>query len=348
MKTSHKITRIMLFLLPLLLIGCGQTANAPETTYFWSATPTATPTESPVPTPTPEPITAPDGCYTFAWMSDTQYYSRSFPDIFHEMTQFLASERERLNLVYVIHTGDLVNDYDSTYQWQIADHAMQQLGSIPYGCLAGNHDVHGTRAKYENFQKYFGDARFENAAYRLASYENNRGHADGIEAGDTSYLFVYLGYPLDEASMKWANGVFAAYPDRIGILCLHDYFGSDVVRTEQGQLAYDNIVTKNDNLYFVLCGHRYNSACVAQEIPKADGTMRTVYQMIVNYQASGKEGGLGYMRFLQVDEKAGEIRMYNYSPLLSDYRYYDEPEHRSENYAFDTAGEQQTIAIPWK
>ena len=99
----------------------------------------------------------------------------------------------------------------------------------------------------------------------------------------------------------------------------------------------------------VLCGHRYNSRCIPAAVDDdGDGAAdRTVLQMICNYQAAGFVGGDGYLRLMQVDEAAGEIRFYNYSPLHDDFVYYDTEEHRSENHAFDPDGEQGVVPIPW-
>ena len=51
---------------------------------------------------------------------------------------------------------------------------------------------------------------------------------------------------------------------------------------------------------------------------------RTVYQIIANYQREGDLGGSGYIRFLRIDEEAGLLRMYSYSPVLDDFNYYDD------------------------
>ena len=99
----------------------------------------------------------------------------------------------------------------------------------------------------------------------------------------------------------------------------------------------------------MLSGHRYNVAAVPVSFDDdGDGTAdRTVYQMIANYQAAGSEGGSGYMRFLQIDEAAGELRAYSYSPYLEDYRYWDEPGTENEKYPVDPANEEITLPLPW-
>ena len=302
------------------------------------------PNESPSPRPSPDRLTAPQGTYTFAWISDTQHYSRSFPDVFYEMTSFLYAQRQRMELRYVIHTGDLVHNFDDPEQWKLASGAMEQLGELPRGVLAGNHDVGGAEnADYEAYEENFGAARFEGNGVFAMDYQNNRGHCDLVDAGDTQYLFAYMGYPVGEEEAAWLSGAFAAYPQRVGVLCVHDYFNSDLSLSDQGRLLLERVVAPNPNVYMVLCGHRYNSACVPAQIGG-----RLVLQLICNYQAAGDEGGSGYIRFMQFDEGAGVLRLVNYSPLLRDYVFYDDPNNAGDKYAFDPAGEEETVPLPWK
>lgn len=308
---------------------------------------------SPVPSPilSPDPLSAREGVYTLAWISDTQHYSNRFPDIYHRMTEFLYANRERLNLKYVIHTGDIASWADREGDYSIAAHAMDALGDIPYGVLPGNHDATArddrTTLHYENYIKYFGAAAIKPHALTADVYLDNIGHVDLLSAGGTDYAFVYMGWPVDEAGVAFINSMFKKYADRVGVLCVHDYFNNDLSYTEQGQMLFDSVVRQNDNLYMVLCGHRYNSRTVPIDVQNEDGSARTVLQCITNYQSAGQEGGSGYIRFIQVDEENECIRMINYSPLLDDYSFFDDPENRDDPYYFDPDGEQELISIPW-
>lgn len=294
-------------------------------------------------------LTATDDVYTFGWISDTQNYCKAFPDVYFAMTSFLFNSRERLNLQYVIHTGDLVNDVQSQYQWQIADAAMRELFDVPYGVLAGNHDVAIANglADYTAFSRYFGKERFAGGYWYGESYENNRGHCDLVSAGDTDYIFAYMGYPVDSAGADFLNSAFSAHPDRVGVLCVHDYFDNNCNLTGQGTFLFETVVKKNPNLYLVLCGHRYACKTVPAEVENPDGSQRTVLQCIANYQAAGREGGSGYLRLIQVDEESQAIRIISYSPLLNDIAFYDDPENARDPAYFDPDGECEIMAIPW-
>ena len=314
-----------------------------------SPSPAPTPKPTPMPTPDPDPLTAAPGVYTIAWLSDTQYYSQKWPDTFYTMTAFLRDAAERLDLRYFVHTGDLVNSAGKAEQWEVAVRAMASLSRLPGGVLAGNHDVYHDDVDYSAFCSYFGQKEAALRPCYGGSYADNRGHYDLWEAGATRYVFVYMGYGPDSAAIDWVRSVFDRFPDRVGVLCLHQYFTTGLSLSDDGERFYGEVVSQCPNLYMVLCGHRYNVACVpAQFDDNGDGTPeRTVYQMMGNYQAAGSEGGSGYMRFLQIDEAAGEMRVYSYSPLKDDYRYFDEPGTQAEKYAVDPAQEFVQLPLPW-
>lgn len=275
--------------------------------------------------------------YTIAWISDTQHYSSGAPDTFLAMTRYLKENREELNIGYVVHTGDIVSDGTSTRQWENAKRAMNELSGIPYGVLAGNHDV-GSKINYKSFQKYFGEEQFSVEPYYGGSMLDNRNHYDLLTLGETEFVFVYLGYQPGDQSIAWANSVFQTYADRVGVLCVHDYINTDSSLRGMGKQLREQVVQPNPNVYMVLCGHRYTEDCLIDTFDDdGDGTPdRSVYQCIANYQ-NLDNGGNGYIRFMRIDEAKGTIRFYTYSPLLGKYRAIPE---KAKN-------QKDVLPIPW-
>jgi hypothetical protein len=95
--------------------------------------------------------------FCFAWETDTQYYAEEWQHHFTNINNWIVNNKDERKIKYVIHTGDIVDDVDMTYEWENADAAMGILdkAGMPYGVLGGNHDVAAGLADYENYYKYF-------------------------------------------------------------------------------------------------------------------------------------------------------------------------------------------------
>ncbi len=319
------------------------------------ATPTAEPSCAPTDTPAPkERYAAAEGVETVAWMTDTQHYANhqakeNVPDIYPIMTGFLRDKAEQMHLVYVVHTGDLVHVNDSEENWKVARDAMDLLEGIPNGVLAGNHDMEPSKGGYKNYWKYFGEKRYDQQPCYGESYENNRGHYDLVTISGRNYIFVYMSHAPDKKAVRFIVSSFQKHPDRVGILCLHDFITTEGTLSEAGEQLREQVVAKCPNVYMVLCGHRYGLYTLEDAFDDdGDGVKeRTVYEIMMNYQAAGKQGGGGYLRLMQFDEQAHEIRCINYSPYLDDYDWLDDPSHKENRYEMDEKSESFTLKMPW-
>jgi hypothetical protein len=264
--------------------------------------------------------------YTFVWMSDTQYYSESYPHIFKRMTEWIAEKQQELNIKYVFHTGDLVDVAEDEVQWNHANDAMSILDkqNIPYGVLAGNHDVGHKTGDYNQYSKYFGEERFKGKDYYGESYKNNRGHYDLISVNGNDFIMIYMGWGVSDEDIAWMNQVLAKYPDRMAILNFHEYLLVSGNRSPIGNKIYEEVVIPNKNVIAVLSGHYHDSETLVDEVDdNKDGTTdRKVYQMLADYQG-GPEGGQGFMRLLHVNPVENKIYVKTYSPYLNRYNYYD-------------------------
>ncbi|TYS50317.1 S-layer homology domain-containing protein [Bacillus infantis] len=264
--------------------------------------------------------------YTMVWMSDTQYYSESYPHIYKKMVDWVDANKENLKIPYVFHTGDLVDVSTDPQQWAYADEYMNVLedADIPYGVLAGNHDVDHKTNDYTQYSQYFGEERFADKPYYGGSYKDNRGHYDLISVNGNDYIMVYMGWGVEDADLEWLKDVLAQYPDRMAFLNFHEYLLVSGNRSPLGNKIFEEIVKPNKNVLAVLCGHYHDSETLVDEIDDdGDGTPdRKVYQMLADYQG-GPEGGQGYMRLLHVNPSENKIYVKTYSPYLNDYNFYD-------------------------
>ncbi len=263
--------------------------------------------------------------YTFAWMSDTQLYSRAHPEIFSAMTGWLAANAQPMNIKFLVHTGDLVHVCESGEEWQNANAAMSLLdGHLRYSIVPGNHDLAKIGDPTATFLRYYGGSRWGSSS-RMQWFEGGIGNMQIIDTGNREYLFLSLGYNPSAQAIQWANDRLAEHPELIAILSTHNYMRSNGELSDTGRQLYDQIVVKNPNVRLVLCGHNHEAQSRASFLDdNGDGQPdRAVTQLLADYQAATENGGDGYLRLLTVDEVNQTLRVRTYSPWLDDYDFYD-------------------------
>ncbi|QCT03368.1 metallophosphoesterase [Paenibacillus algicola] len=272
------------------------------------------------------PVTQDPYDFSFIWMSDTQYYSESYPYIYRSIVQWMAEKKDDLKLKYVIHTGDLVDKAEQEYQWEEADRNMKVLeaAQIPYGVLAGNHDVGHQTGDYAQYKKYFGASRFKDSPVYGGSYDDNMGHYDLVSSNGNDFIIVYMGWGLKEKEIEWMNKVVAQYPERKAILALHEYLLVSGNRAPIADEIFEKVVKPNPNVIATLSGHYHDAELNTEELDDNGDSIpdRKVYQMLADYQGA-PEGGLGYIRLMQFDMTNNKLHMKTYSPYLDDYNMYD-------------------------
>ncbi|WP_378147154.1 metallophosphoesterase [Cnuibacter sp. UC19_7] len=262
--------------------------------------------------------------FTLAWETDTQYYNAN-PDYYQhqlDIHDFVLDQRDELNLQYLFHTGDIVDDSTIEDQWIRADAAYDELDAagLPYGVLAGNHDVGHKEDDYSHYSQWFGESRYASNPWYGGSYLDNRGHYDLFSAGGIDFMVVSMGWGPGEAEIAWMNDVIARYPERKVILNLHEFMLTTGGLGDIPQRIQDEVVATNPNVMMVMSGHYHDAFTRADAFDDdGDGTPeRTVYSMLFDYQGLA-EGGLGYLRLLHFDDETGTITVRTYSPSLDDF-----------------------------
>lgn len=271
--------------------------------------------------------------FTVIAMPDTQLYAQFAPEVFLSQTNWIAAHRDRLNIVFVTHLGDIVY-YDDRYEeaWQAADTAMSLLdGVVPYGILPGNHDMQaGGQAIF--YEKYFPASRYEHEYWWGGSFNGNKNNYQYFSAGGDDYLILHMQYCPSYQAIDWANEVVSKHPDRKVILTTHGYLRENGERLQHCNDKSDGTVTavqmwnklikNNPNILLVLSGHIPGTARRSDT-----ATGRVVHQLLADFQdLSAHEGG--YLQVLTFQPRHNRIRVTSYSPYLD--RYLTGAEHQFE------------------
>jgi hypothetical protein len=268
--------------------------------------------------------------FTIGLMPDTQIYAEILPEYFESQVNFMRDAKDTMNIQYVAHVGDIVNSAGIAGQWERSNRFMKVLedAGIPYGVVAGNHDVFDGGATsvpdYSAFSEHFGASRFEGKPFYGGSYKDNRGHYDLISTHGNDFIFVYMGWEVNDEDMDWMNQVLKQYPDRKAIVVLHEYLQNNAARSATGNIIYQKVIVPNSNVVMVLSGHFTGSALRTDQIDdNKDGKPdRKVFQILADYQGI-PNGGNGYMKLLHFDTESDTVYVNTYSPYLDDYNHYD-------------------------
>jgi len=257
---------------------------------------------------------APDN-FTIIALPDTQFYSASHPEIFDSQTQWVVNNAQSMDIVFVTHEGDIVNDYSSLSQWNNANNSMSKLdaGNVSYGVLPGNHD--GSPLYLSNFNKLFNYSRFNGESWYGGAYQNeNANNFELFHGGQDDYLIFHFQYDPSDQVLTWANSTLQNYPNRRVIVTTHSYLNVDGSRTDIGNRIWQNFVAPHaDQIFLVLCGHNNGET---QRTDIING--HTVYQIMADYQ-DRTNGGNGWLRTLEFHPVEDKIYVRTYSPHLNNY-----------------------------
>jgi hypothetical protein len=251
-------------------------------------------------------------------LPDTQVYSQSYPMIFSNQTQWIVDNVEDMNILLVLHEGDIVNN-DVTAQWISANASMSLLdGHVPWAVLPGNHDgadVGGPSENLVNYNNYYSYSRFSGETWYGDAYNNvNTNSFMLFSGGYDDYIIFNFQYHPSDAVLAWANTTITAYPNRRAIVVTHDYLNTDGTRTTEGDHIWNSFVYHHaDQIFLVLCGHMHGEARRQDTI-----NGHVVYQVLADYQTEAN-GGDGLLRILEFYPAQDTIYVKTFSPYHNTY-----------------------------
>ncbi|HEY0707434.1 MAG TPA: metallophosphoesterase, partial [Polyangia bacterium] len=297
---------------------------------------------APEPLPTPSalrPGFAADSTM-LAVLPDTQIYTVDAPGVFTAQTSWIAANRDKRRIPYVLHLGDIV-DQNIPLQWERAVQSMQQLdGVVPYAIVGGNHDYGpgGTaRTRDTLMNQYFPFAQTAalpsfGGAFEVGKLDNTYHY---VSVGGRDYIALMLEWgPRDEV-IAWANQIMEQNQDRYGILVTHAYMYSDSRRYDHrdpsqlwnphiygtpgtvndGEELWEKLVRRH-RFVMVLNGHVLNDG--TGYLASVTDRGNICHQMLSNYQFRAL-GGEGYLRLLEFLADGKTVRVYTYSPLYDSF-----------------------------
>ena len=281
-----------------------------------------------------------DGKFTIAIYPDTQM--EAFEKIpsqhekipttkFRNRSQWLVDNKDKFDLRFVLHTGDVVNweDDREQSQYQVASDAFVPLdGVIPYAIALGNHDTHavgpagGSARDVAHTKTYVRDTTVFNRFFPLSRFPDaitfEPGKIDNayqtFKAGGVKWLVLTLELWARKDVIDWAEGVVASHPDYNVIIGTHAYLTANATIAQNSdygerspQYLFDNLVKKYANIKMVFCGHTGHIA------DRADTGVHG--NKIVSTVSCIHDTKTNPVQIMEIDVKAGTLYRRHFAPF---------------------------------
>ena len=290
-----------------------------------------------------------DADYSFAVLGDPQYATyhdtKSNLGNLDKLFTWILDNKETRNIQYVFGLGDSVQSM-TTYEafrnppeWDLISAQYARLnGNIPYGVVRGNHDDEAGYHEHvcTEYYKSQMEGFFFDPTKPVTLGNSMSNSYQKIEIGNHKYLMLNLDFRVTPESLAWANDVIYehyeykviisthAYIDHLGEFYKGDVGSSNVDNTVlewvafDGEYLWENLFSRHDNVFMVLCGHLGGGGPVVQT-RKAEAYGNEVIEILVAPDAYEKDNPCGLVLMLNFTEGAQKIEIEYYSPSKGKY-----------------------------
>lgn len=276
-----------------------------------------------------------DRKFTFAAIPDSQgEVVRADDTRTRDRSVWLVENQKRLNLAFVVHVGDIVEDDSPGHeQYERARRGLAPLraAGIPYRLVVGKHDTAATCSEASGtcsspeagrqlrdtsvFNSYFPD---EDSSTPEGQFEE--GKVDNsyaiYEAGGLEWMVLTLeSWPRREV-VRWANRAISAHPDANVVIATHMYLdrSGNISRTTGGfgagttspQYLFDNLIRRHENIKVVLSGH---TGAAAHRTDKGAGG-NTIHSFLQTFHDPKQNP----TRLIEVDTSRDTLSTWVYAP----------------------------------
>lgn len=219
--------------------------------------------------------------FSLVQITDTQFLSDEHPALYDNLTSWIVNKSEALNLTMVVHTGDIVQEANSTYDWENANYAMMTLynASIPYCWNAGNHDQFFANNTIGNGNPNsswlggnypaFNATIMRQKPYWVADIFDGKNTAVQFAWGNYHFMIINIEYNANQTVLDWMQTLIECNPNVNIIVATHDFLNG---AGTYGTLKKDDVVWANNfekflnnfpNVFMTINGHAASTSPMA-------------------------------------------------------------------------------------
>ena len=210
-----------------------------------------------------------DDQFSIIQITDTQYLSQSFPKLFDNLTTWIANNSNLYNLKMVVHTGDIVDNWNSTSEWINANNSMSILlnHGIPYCWNSGNHDQRSNNPNLDwagsNYLAFNGTF-MASKSYWVESVFNSKNTAVQFSFNSYNFLIINVEYSANSSVFAWMKSLLDNSSGSNVIIATHDYLNSTAgYGFYENPPAWENklntLLNEYSNIFLTLSGHDFYS-----------------------------------------------------------------------------------------
>jgi hypothetical protein len=202
--------------------------------------------------------------FSIIQISDTQYLSALYPDLFTNLTTWISQNSQYYNIKMVVHTGDIVDDNSQSYQWVNANESMSILlnSGIPYSWCAGNHDQlnHNVNTSW-NGSKYLA---FNGSFSKLNSFwvedmYDSKNTAVKLAIGNFPFVIINIEYHANSSVLIWVRSLLNKASGSNVILATHSYLNNSQGYGYGGDYKWEDslrtLLNEHPNVFLTISGH---------------------------------------------------------------------------------------------
>jgi hypothetical protein len=284
-------------------------------------------------------------------LPDTQYYTSRFTDIIYQQMDWIAKNKNHLNIQYVVHMGDITDDNKES-AWQVASKSYEILenAGIPYSVICGDNDIKNpVTNNYDGIRhteflnRYFPVSRFDKPGSWWKGGFFEPGKIDNyyclFNYREYKFMIMNLEIAPRTAVLKWADQICSQNGSEKVIVVTHDYLDSEGKRLDdlksfgmngkdlngkpKGNNAdeiFKKLIKKQPNILMVLCGHKDGTFEKTVKISKDTEKTRKVFEILTDFQdeklkGSDEKSGKGWLRVLKIYPEKNEFVLSTVSAL---------------------------------